>query len=332
MDKILQDLAFHPYKLSFIKAIDTTLRYCDIDVTNVTLQSISVVKFKCRIAFRQQWTDVHSIDGIIEKVPEITLNLPGVAGINGLLPSAYTEYYILHNKINKTAVEEFLNVFNAHFISLKYVYCKNYVLQYTSCPAYKTSFCQLADALSGLWQYDALMEKAMIPLDFKIAAFGLFWQKTRSAFGLKSLLDSYFGLDVFIEQFAGSFTQSVAESDRTKIGTFKGKYNNLGVETLLGEKAWNESAGINIHVKNLTMQEYTKFLPKISKLDQRISPLQKMKTLVKMYLPKHIKIKIIFSMNQRYTVQTNLTRSKRLNNDAFLGKKSMPTTFTEIVR
>ena len=331
MDNLIHELTFNSYKFSFVKAMDIALKHCGIDLTALSLHDISNVNIRCNITFRSQFTEVQNVEGLLDHAPEITINLPGIASIGSIFPDAYVEDYILHNKVNGNVIEEFLNVFNYHFYSLRYFYCKKYILQYSSAHVHKTVLGKITDALSGLWQYDELLDSAMILLDIKVAAFGLFWRKKRSAFGLKSLLNSYFRVNVEVEQFIGAFSPSVDKKDRTKIGTYDGKYNKLGQDLLLGEKTWNEAAGVNVHITNLNLSQYLDFLPKISKRDQQFSLLQKMKILIKMYVPQNIRVKIIFYLSKKSNEKTILNRSKRLNQDAFLGKLAIPTTFTEAI-
>jgi predicted component of type VI protein secretion system len=123
---------------------------------------------------------------------------------------------------------------------------------------------------------------------------------------------------VQVKQFSGGFIEG-DRSLQTSIGTtHKKKFNKLGCDSFLGNKVWNTAKGIDVIVGPLDFENYLKFLPKQSKLDEKVSKLQKMKEIIKRYVPFGIDVTIQFYLDNCLVKKTFLNEVSRLNKDSFI--------------
>ena len=170
-------------------------------------------------------------------------------------------------------------------------------------------------SLSGL-AFNAHSESGIIPEQFKVSVQNLFWRHTRSSSGLKAILESFFKVPIEIRQFEGGFIQAPI-GEQTSIGK-KGLHNKLGKNSLLGDKIWDATKGITILIGALNFEQYTKFLPKKSAQDQKFSALQKMKEIIRLYVPHGIDVNLHFFLDQCLVKETLLNGDNRLNKDTFI--------------
>ena len=161
------------------------------------------------------------------------------------------------------------------------------------------------------------MKNSNIPEQFKISAQNLLWRYTRSATGLQTILSSFFKLPIKIKQFSGDFIE-IDKNEQTTIGIRNGNYNTLGKDTILGNKIWDQTRGIDIIIGPLQFHDYIKFLPKLSLKDEKVSSLQKMKEIIKNYVPYGIVTKLYFYLDKCQVKEISLNNLSRLNKDAFL--------------
>lgn len=316
---IIEDLIFSAYKFSFVKAIDIVLSSQGIQLDNISpSHDLIVFDLKNQLNFRSTFTDICNVEGVKEGALEIHTNLQGLIGIDGSIPDPYVEEYILYNKTTKQAVLDFYNIFYHRILSLRYLFCKTQVVECLSMPLQKSIIGKITASLSGFENDDINFDKSLIPHQFKMSAQNLFWRHTRSAEFLKIIVASFFDVDVVIEQFVGGFTDAVPNTDLSKIGAKNMSFNELGINTILGEKSWDSTMGITIHIQSLNLKKYLEFLPKASIRDQKFSNLQKLKDIIKLYTPNSISVKLMFHLDSKYVNGTNLNSINRLNKDAFI--------------
>lgn len=320
-DKSLFDkLIFNSEQFSFVKAID------------VAVAITKNVEIKAKVNYSSKFSDISVVEGIKDGVAELYTNIQGIAGIEGILPDCYVEEYITYNRASKKAVSDFFDIFNDRILSLRYKFMKRHDLSALSIPIEKSVIGNIIFSLSG-FGFEEKHEKfsnSLIPEQFKISCQNLFWKYTRSSDGLKVMLSSFFDIPVKIKQFSGGFIEA-DKSFQTAIGTGGKRFNKLGDSSILGNKVWNEAKGIDIIVGPLNFDTYTKFLPKKSGLDQKSSKLQKMKEIIKNYVPLGTDVKIHFYLDKCFVKETFLNGGKRLNKDSFIvgNHNSQTTHFTE---
>jgi type VI secretion system protein ImpH len=301
--KTLYDvLTFESEKFSFVKAVDVAVTVCGIEF----------VELKSNINFSSKFNDISGIDGLHEGAVAIFTNLFGIAGIEGILPDCYVEEFIAYNRESKAAVKDFFDIFNNKMLSLQYAYSKKHSVSSLSLPLKKAVIGKLMFSLSGFGFEN--QDNSVIPEQFKISCHNLFWQCSRSSTGLEAMLSNFFEVDIKVEQFTGGFIE-IPKSEQSALGT---RYNTIGKDCYLGNKFWDITGGINVIVGPMDFKSYIKFLPKQNARDRKTSPLNKMKEIIKMYVPYGIETKIVFQLDRCHTVGTYLNGEKRLNKDSFI--------------
>jgi type VI secretion system protein ImpH len=259
-----------------------------------------------------------------------------MAGIEGSLPSCYVEEYITHNRLSRQAVADFFDIFNGRMYWLRYQFHKKHDLSCITSSLEHSVFGNIGFSLSGfgdrLSVANQSLATALIPEQFKISCHSFFWRSTRSSEGLKIILSSFFDVPVRIQQFIGAFDPA-DKSLQSAIGTSKYRFNTVGKDLILGNKSWNTMKGINVLVGPLNFEEYIRFLPKSNRLDRMVSPLQKMKEIIRAYVPCEIQVQLSFHLDECHVKGTLLNGVHRLNKDAFIyGDHSRGNaSFTETV-
>ena len=303
-----------------MKAIDIATAYA------------GTIKIKNSLRFSSNYSDILSIEGVKDNDIELYTNLPSILGIDGTLPDVYVENYVLYNRNSKQAVLDFFDIFHERIAQLTYMFLKRHDLSCISQQLDKTQIGQIMLKLSGYQEskdfYDAITSN--IPIQFAIASHNLFWQVSRSAFGLKVLLSSFFEVPITINEFYGKMMK-VNIDDQTRIGTISGKYNVLNISAILDRYAWNAMDGILIIVGPLKFNKYIEFFPKMSAKDRPFSLLQKMKDLINIYTPIGIRVHLKVVLDSCEVPGTLLNRSKRLGKDAFVFGNSKECSFTEVL-
>ena len=92
---------------------------------------------------------------------------------------------------------------------------------------------------------------------------GLLAQGAKNAEGLQSMLQSYFGVPVVLEEFVGAWLR-LEPDDQWQLGGPVA----LGETTSVGEKVWSRNAKFRIRIGPLLLEDYKRFLPGGAALDQ----------------------------------------------------------------
>ena len=323
INTLFENLILHPEQFSFVKAIDIAAKICNI----------KFVQIKFNINFSSKFNDISVVEGLKDGYAEVYTNLGGILGIDGTLPDCYLENFVLFNRESKKAIIDFLNIFNEKILLLKYDYLKKQNIESLSAPIEKSFIGNIIFSLSGINQEASKgLKNSSIPEQFKISAQNLLWRYTRSATGLQTILSSFFKLPIKIKQFSGDFIE-IDKNEQTTIGIRNGNYNTLGKDTILGNKIWDQIRGIDIIIGPLQFHDYIKFLPKLSLKDEKVSSLQKMKEIIKNYVPYGIVTKLYFYLDKCQVKEISLNNLSRLNKDAFLfGKHIKNAYFIERVQ
>lgn len=225
---------------------------------------------------------------------QLTINFMGIAGQTGPLPNVYSELILDRIKAKDYAFRDFLDLFNHRLNGIHYRIHAKHNLSLTKGSPETSQAAQILLALTGLTAgfqggaRGALMaldygssrrqkgqrkgfgngQDPLVPLRGYVKYAGLFWQKPRSAIGLETLLQDYFQRTIRVVQFQGAWTP--LEHDQcTRIGK-KGRFHVLGETTSLGDKVWVQGDKITLHIGDLSLSDYTHFLPK-GALNKRVS-------------------------------------------------------------
>ena len=318
---LLQKFNDKPYNFSLTKSLDI-----------ITLHT-KYFSIKHNLSFSPKYSEISSVEGIYERHVELYTNISGIIGIDGTLPNVYIEQYILYNRNSKQAIRDFLDIFYSRYIQLYYKFLKNNIISCISDQLENTVIGKILIKMSGYNEALDFYNKyySNISLQLAIATHNIFWQAERSINGLRILLQDFFNIPVKIEEFVPKLI-TVDISEQTRIGSQTGKYNVLHRSAILDRKHWNLTDTINVIIKALQFDQYIEFLPKYHK-DNAYSKLQKLRDLVKMYVPFGITAIVKIYLQKGIVIGTSLNRSKRLNRDAFISgmHRETNTHFKEVI-
>ncbi|GHT89203.1 hypothetical protein FACS1894113_3660 [Alphaproteobacteria bacterium] len=312
---LIDQLIFSPEKFSFSKAVDIAL--ASQNLRNISINNMDI-SFKSSINFCSKYCDIKCVEGVKDYAVEIIANIGGIVGIESPFPDNYAEEYILYNRESKNAVIDFFDIFNDRFLALRYLFLKTHDISCLSAPIENSAIGNIMFALSGIdFGKKDKLKGSGIPEQLKISCQNLFWKKTRSSENLRIILSNFCESKVRIKQFSGKFNE-IDDRYQTAIGKSRSQYNSLGKDSFLGNKVWNQMEGIDIFIGPLNFENYMKFLPKMSALDQKVSPLEKLKDIIKSYVPFGISVNLHFNLDKCYVNATYLNGINRLNKDSFL--------------
>jgi type VI secretion system protein ImpH len=189
--------------------------------------------------------------------PEMTVNFCGVGGIDGPLPTSFSEDILARLNRQDMAVAEFLDIFHHRLIWLLYNIHKTSLSALATTTPARTPSGRYLFSLMGLG-LESLTSQLDAPATL-LPYVGLLAEHERSAEGLRALVADYFGVSVEVQQFVGEWCD-IEPDQLTYLGT-PGKNNELGLTTLVGTRVWIQDAGIGLRIGPLTKPQFADFLP-----------------------------------------------------------------------
>lgn len=215
------------------------------------------LQIQSRITFSVSSSDIYQVTP--SSRPILTVNFLGLAGIQGPLPTPYTEKIIERLRQKDTAGRDFLDIFNHRLVSFWYRIHKKFVLGLDILPPQQTAVGKTLLDLLGL-NHAGLQEALGIPERSLLSFTPLFWQRNRSTAGLQQVLKTYFKIHIRIEELQGKWRTALPQ-DISLIGVQKGQYNQVGKGLILGKKSWDQAASIHIYLEHLSWSNYLSHLP-----------------------------------------------------------------------
>lgn len=193
------------------------------------------------------------------KVSVLQVNFLGIAGIQGPLPTPYTQLLIDRIQRKDLAFQDFLDIFNHRFISLFHKIRKRHRMGIYEIPAEKTTIGEMLRSLAGLGFKNSLFQdKLKVPDRSLIGVANSLWPRVRSSVGLKFLLEKYFKIPARIHEFQGRWL-SFQKSERSFIGIQEGQFNALGKDCILGIKEWDKVGHITISFGPMDLSYFCSF-------------------------------------------------------------------------
>ncbi len=342
---LIQNLTKYPFKFSFTKALDVLLSYSGVNVSNIKYKDLSVVDIYSSCNLQSKFCDIEKVNIENNKKYSIAANLVGIVGVDSVMTDEYLEKYILHqDRETREAIFDFLNILSNSILSLRYLFLKKHDVECLSSDMQNSSIGMISLSLSGMDYFskqdhdsfqnqdeDSYLQykKNQIQDQLYTTVQNFLWSYARSGEGLRCILYGFFKVPVYVEQFVGSFVE-VDDDLRSKIG-INGSYNVLGINTYLGSSVWDSSVCINILVGPLEYSQYVEFLPKKSEYDKPSSTLEKMKKIIRDYVPMNYSVRIYIFLDRGSVGYSALNMSSRLYHDAFIGgnKYNYNTFFME---
>jgi type VI secretion system protein ImpH len=217
------------------------------------------IRIKSHVSFAIPTSELQSLQHEPDKKPILWINFLSIAGIQGPLPTPYTETIIDRTRQKDTAFRDFLDIFNHRLATLWHRLRKKIMPGVLQAPPQETPIGKTLLQLAGV-AHPLLVEGKQLTPQILLSYHDVLWKRPHSGAGLLRLIKSYFNVPVVIEQFQGNWCEARAH-DLGKIGSKKGQFNELGKNMILGRKCWNQTAGTNIVIGPLSWEEYCSFLP-----------------------------------------------------------------------
>ncbi len=217
------------------------------------------IRIKSHVSFAIPTSELQSLQHDSDNKPILWINFLSIAGIQGPLPTPYTETLIDRTRQKDTAFRDFLDIFNHRLATLWHRLRKKIMPGVLQAPPQETPIGKTLLQLAGI-AHPNLLQGKQLTQEVLLSYHDVLWKKPHSGAGLLRLIKSYFNVPVMIEQFEGSWREARVQ-DLSKIGPRKGQFNELGKNMILGKKCWDQSAAASISIGPLSWDEYCSFLP-----------------------------------------------------------------------
>jgi type VI secretion system protein ImpH len=210
------------------------------------------VRLRSPITMHQEGTEVNRLEvkNTLSKVPEIYINTLSLAGVNGPLPTPYTEKLLEQMKQKDFAGAHFLDIFHHRLASMWHRLRKRTYPHLFKSPPAQTPIGKLQENLSGFAQQGDVDHTLF---------FDHFWKRSRSLAGLLQMVKTFFGVEASISPFEGAW-RKVDAAEGSRIGK-RGQFQVLGKDAILGLRCWDQAAGFTIEVAPLDWEALQGFLP-----------------------------------------------------------------------
>jgi type VI secretion system protein ImpH len=221
--------------------------------TNPETEAVAI---KSNVSLAAPASELYKLD-FTSKKPTLWVNFLSIAGVQGPLPTPYTETLIERIRSKDTAFRDFLDIFNHRLASLWHRLRKKMTPGFSQVEPEASAIGKTILQLAGVQS----LEKKPETLDPKILLgyYHLLWSKPHSAEGLLCFIKSFFQIPAIIHHFQGSWNEA-KEQDISRIG-FHYNHNTLGRSMILGRRFWNQTASICLELGPLKWQEFLGFLP-----------------------------------------------------------------------
>lgn len=196
---------------------------------------------------------------------EAHINFFGLTGVNGILPDHYTELLMgqIHN--HNYGLQDFFDIFNHRSTTLFYKAWEKYHFPFNitdSLPHKKKrkKFSYFIESIYGNGT-PSLRDRLRVPEKILSYYSGFLARKIRSAHDLESMLTDYFSVPIKVKQFQKEYIY-VSDQDLTCLGNReKGRYNQLGLDTILGKKLTSVLNSFRVFICSLSFNQFQSFLP-----------------------------------------------------------------------
>lgn len=223
----------------------------------------------------------------------------GLAGDSGPLPTPFTELIIRRTAARDFATRDFLDIFNHRLISFLYRSRKKHRIALNNRPPEQTESAQWLFDLAGLGFASARGEprKWARPL---LRYAGILSHQVRSMAGLEAMLSDYFKVPVHGDQLLGRWLV-IEPRDRTRVGRRRGANQRLGVDTVLGGRAWDQMGRIRLRATVPNLARLREFLP-------TGRAFQSLSRIARVHLQQDIDIELRVSLEPGHVSATRLGR------------------------
>ena len=236
-----------------------------------------------------QPSDISKVSAPVEEGQghTLTTGVMSLAGANSPLPLPFTELVLERIAVRDYATAEFLDIFNHRFLVFLYRSRKKHHMGLNWDSPQSSSIAACLDSLSALGLNRGEHETSR-PIAWLRHA-GLLGGAPRSMVGLLAMLSDRLGLHVSGRQFCGGW-RNLETRDITKLSS-RGLHRSprLGRTAVLGKRVWDQSAGIALEFKKLS-------LPRLKTLLRGEEGYELLKWMVRRYLQQDLDVEVILAL------------------------------------
>lgn len=255
-----EDLCEEPWNFQFFQVVRLLERFgAGRPVGAFENPSDEVARFSCNPALVFPPSEIHTLTWEEGKQPRISVNFMGLIGQLGVLPLPYTEWVNDRIRSKDQTVREFLDLFHHRIISLFYQAWEKYRFPVAFERDHADRFTRYLLSFIGLGT-EGLRDRMSVPDQAMVFYTGLLGLQTRSATGLRQVLQDFFGVPVEIEQFVGTW-RPISQSDQSRPGDERLYSEQLSLGAVAGDEVWDQQSTVCVIVGPLTLDRYLDFLP-----------------------------------------------------------------------
>lgn len=198
---------------------------------------------------------------------EMEVGFIGLTGPLGVLPEHYLDLLYRQVRNRDHALRDFFDLFNQRTVSLFHRAWEKYrpALAYERAlrdAGRDDPMSRLLACLTGLGtggQADRQAFSDTVVLGYA----GHFARQPRSVWALRRLLADHFAVPVALQQFIGRWLPMEPEQCSRLPGPEvpQGQFNRLGVDTVLGQRAWDEQGKFRLRIGPLDYRDFERLLP-----------------------------------------------------------------------
>ena len=233
-----------------------------------------------------------------------------LVGTGGAMPEPFTEMVMLRNSVKDFSTSEFLDIFHNKFLTLFFLARKKRFPGLSWESPDKSIIAKASNHLASLGREKEELRRTE---DINwVKHTGLLCGVPRSMAGLLSLLKDRFNLKkINGDQFVGCWhrlePENISKLENTK------QVPILGKSAVLGNKFWDQTAGIRLSMSNLYWDSFQSFLPGGSNF-------LPMKKIIQRYLSRDIKVEVSLEANENEikTLQFSHKSSNRLGLNSWI--------------
>jgi type VI secretion system protein ImpH len=278
-DPSLSELLFQePHRFDFFQAVRLLERIetdrCPVGQDGPPRREVA--RFVGHLALSFPASAVYSLDktaplppgtpGIEDLPSRMCTPFMGLIGPLGALPTVYTETLIGMNRKLRVAPLDFFDLFHHRLVSLFYRAWEKYNIptlweqgQQTGGGRVGTDrFTRHIFDVIGLGA-EPLRDQQHFRDESLLYYAGIFAQQHRSAVMLERLLIDYFGHPAAVVTFFGQWLR-LEPAQQSRMGR-TGQFNRLGIETVAGQKVWDDQGKFRVRLGPLDFDEFRDFLP-----------------------------------------------------------------------
>ena len=223
--------------------------------------SSEVVRFSSRPTLSFPASELDSLALHEQEPHQMQVNFMGLSAAVGALPHPYTEYLLDRVRARDRGPAAFFDIFNHRILSLFYRSWEKYrfFIAYERKGAGEDAISARLLDLLGLGTA-GLRNRMDIPDEAALYYAGLLARKTRSAQGLKQILEDYFAVPVTIEQFSGGWNL-LPMRHQTFLNETYSFTEKLGFGTIIGDEIWDQSGKVTVRLGPMPFRQYSEFVP-----------------------------------------------------------------------